>query len=102
MNEPIYSTLARLDLEGIRDHISHTLQNPGAAHRICVAIVRCAHLLVTFPHSGTLIELPESPNAVYRRVSAQHYVIIYHVKDDEVYIDRVVHESSSYFDAPLD
>lgn len=101
MNEPIYSTLAKLDLESIRDHISHTLQNPGAAHRVCVAIARRAHLLVTFPHSGTLLELPESPDAEYRRVAAQRYVIIYHVKDDTVYIDRVVHESSSYFDAPL-
>ena len=101
MNEPIYSTLAKLDLESIRDHISQTLQNPDAAHRVCVAIAKRAHLLATFPHSGTPLETPEHPDAEYRHASAQRYVIIYHVEDDVVHVDRVVHESSDYYDAPF-
>ena len=80
---------------------SETLASPTAANRTVSAIANRVNLLVTFSHSEALPELPESPDAEYRRVSAQHYVIIYHVKDDAVYIDRVVHESSSYFDAPL-
>lgn len=81
---------------------SETLASPTAANRTVSAIANRVNFLVTFPHSGTLLELPEYSDAEYRRVSAQRYVIIYHVKGDEVYIDRVVHESSSHFDAPLD
>ena len=101
MNEPTYSTLAKLDLENIRDYIGQTLQNPDAAHRVCVAIARRVHLLAAFPHSGTPCEVPEHPDVEYRRVSAQRYVIIYHVERDEVHVDRVLHESSAYRDAPL-
>ena len=94
--------MAHLDIDEIGTYISETPASPKAANRAVSAIANRVNLLAAFPHSGTLIELPESPDAEYRRVSAQHYVIIYHVKDDAVYIDRVVHESSSYFDAPLD
>ena len=101
MNEPVYSTLAKLDLESIRDHISQTLHNPDAAHRVCVAIAKRAHLLAAFPHFGTPLEIPEQPGVEYRRVSAQRYVIIYHVEGNVAHIDRVMHESSDYFDVPL-
>lgn len=101
MNEPNYSTLAKLDLENIRDYIGQTLQNPDAAHRVCVAIARRAHLLAAFPHSGTPCRIAEHPDIEYRRASAQHYVIIYHAEGNVVHIDRVLHESSAYLDAPL-
>lgn len=101
MGNLIISLMAQLDIDEIGTYISKTLASPKAANRTVSAIVNRANLLATFPHSGTLLELPESPDVEYRRVAAQRYVIIYHVKDDTVYIDRVVHESSSYFDTPL-
>lgn len=45
--------------------------------------------------------MPEQLGVEYRHVSAHHYVIIYHVEGNVVHIDRVMHESSDYFDVPL-
>lgn len=101
MAKPIISLMAQLDIEQIGTYIANDLASPKAANRTVSAIASRIRLLAVFPHSGTPLETPEHPDAEYRHASAQRYVIIYHVEDDVVHVDRVVHESSDYIDVPL-
>ena len=101
MAKPTISLMAQLDIDDIGTYISEALASPKAANRTVSAIVNRINLLAAFPHSGTPCEMAEHPDVEYRRVSAQRYVIIYHVETDSVYIDRVLHKSSAYLDAPL-
>lgn len=91
-----YSPAFLEDLYQIADYIETQFRNPAAADRITDGIVNATENLASFPETGNAIYLPGGLDSGYRYVVFEHYLAIYQIRFQEVYILRAVHERQDY------
>lgn len=84
----IWTPRARADLKAIHDHIHQDA--PVNAKRITQRILDKAAGLETFP--GTHKKVPEARTYNLREVTASTWRIVYHPRNNNIYIIAVVHK----------
>lgn len=91
----LYSPLALRDLDDIEAYIASELGSPIAAAKTIDGILDRVDLLAQFPESGTPLSSICSIHSSYRFVTSGGYMAFYRVLD-EVYVDRIIHQSRDY------
>lgn len=89
------SAAAKADLQDTRRYISSVLSNPSASRQTLKRITTQLHTLEQFPESGTPILIPGSPVA-YRYLVCGSYMAFYHIRNQEVIVDRVLYGRRDY------
>ena len=89
------SAAAKADLQETRHYISSVLSNPSASRQTLKRIATQLHTLEQFPEAGTPILLPGSPVA-YRYLVCGSYMAFYHIRNQEVIVDRVLYGKRDY------
>ncbi len=84
----VWAEAARSDLLNIERYIAD--DNPKAALRVAIGIVKKAEVLTDHPRIGRIGELSDTREWV---VSGLPYTLVYRVKKDLVEVLRVVHQS---------
>ena len=65
--------------------------SPDAANRLRMLIVEAATSLQNFPERGSWLADPLLPANKYRKLLIEHrYLLIYQIKEDNVYVDSIV------------
>ena len=95
MIKVILSAAAKADLQDTRGYISSVLSNPSASKQTLKRITAQLHTLEQFPESGTPILIPGSPVA-YRYLVCGNYMAFYHIRNEEVIVDRVLYGRRDY------
>ena len=99
-NKLIYTTRSHQDLDDIWDYISLDLQNPSSAERVLDRIMDTAEQLKLFPESGALLSsVTPLDYELYqdeRFLVSGKYLILYHIVDHDIYIDRVLYGGRDY------
>ena len=95
MTKVILSAAAKADLQETRLYISSVLTNPSASKQTLKRITTQLHTLEQFPESGTPILIPGSPVA-YRYLVCGSYMAFYHIRNEEVIVDRVLYGRRDY------
>ena len=95
MTKVILSAAAKADLQETRRYISSVLTNPSASKQTLKRITTQLHTLEQFPESGTPILIPGSPVA-YRYLVCGSYMAFYHIRNQEVIVDRVLYGRRDY------
>ena len=95
MTKVILSAAAKADLQDTRCYISSVLSNPSASKQTLKRITIQLHTLEQFPESGTPILIPGSPVA-YRYLVCGSYMAFYHIRNEEVIVDRVLYGRRDY------
>ena len=95
MTKVILSAAAKADLQDTRGYISSVLSNPSASKQTLKRITTQLHTLEHFPESGTPILIPGSPVA-YRYLVCGSYMAFYHIRNQEVIVDRVLYGRRDY------
>ena len=95
MTKVIVSAAAKADLQDTRRYISSVLSNPSASKQMLKRITTQLHTLEQFPESGTPILIPGSPVA-YRYLVCGSYMAFYHIRNEEVIVDRVLYGRRDY------
>ena len=95
MTKVILSAAAKADLQDTRRYISSVLSNPSASKQMLKRITTQLHTLEQFPESGTPILIPGSPVA-YRYLVCGSYMAFYHIRNEEVIVDRVLYGRRDY------
>ena len=95
MTKVILSAAAKADLQDTRRYISSVLTNPSASKQTLKRITTQLHTLEQFPESGTPILIPGSPVA-YRYLVCGSYMAFYHIRNQEVIVDRVLYGRRDY------
>ena len=84
-----WSAKAAADIESIAEYIGRdSLANAASQVRM---IIERTSVLVNYPELGRIV--PELPGSAYRQIPAGRYRIIYQLKEDDVYIITVHHQS---------
>ena len=86
-----YSPEALKDLDDIWEYIHSELSNPDAADNTVNAILDRAETLREFPYSGALLDAISRIHSDYRFVTAGNYLAFYRIREETVYIDRVLY-----------
>ena len=95
MTKVILSAAAKADLQDTRRYISSVLSNPSASKLTLKRITTQLHTLEQFPESGTPILIPGSPVS-YRYLVCGSYLAFYHIRNQEVIVDRVLYGRRDY------
>ena len=95
MTKVMLSSAAKADLHETRRYISSVLSNPSAFKQTLKRITTQLHTLEQFPESGTPILIPGSPVA-YRYLVCGSYMAFYHIRNQEVVVDRVLYGRRDY------
>ena len=95
MTKVMLSSAAKADLQETRRYISSVLSNPSASKQTLKRITTQLHTLEQFPESGTPILIPGSPVA-YRYLVCGSYMAFYHIRNQEVIVDRVLYGRRDY------
>lgn len=94
-NKVHYSDLALRDMDDIWDYIVSELQNPIAAAQVVDKIMDDVEQLERFPQLGTPVPSADLDRE-FRYLTSGSYMIFYHVRSTEVYIDRVLYGRRDY------
>lgn len=86
-----YSPEALKDLDDIWEYIHSELSNPEAADHTVNAILDRAETLREFPCSGAPLGAISRIHSDYRFVTAGNYLAFYRIREETVYIDRVLY-----------
>ena len=95
MTKVVLSPAAKADLQDTRRYISSVLTNPSASKQTLKRITTQLHTLEQFPEAGTPILIPGSPVA-YRYLVCGSYMAFYHIRNQEVIVDRVLYGRRDY------
>ena len=95
MTKVMLSSAAKADLQETRRYISSVLSNPSASKQTLKRITTQLHTLEQFPEAGTPILVPGSPVA-YRYLVCGSYMAFYHIRNQEVIVDRVLYGRRDY------
>lgn len=90
-----YSDLAQGDMDDIWDYIVAELQNPVAAGKVIDRIMETVDTLESFALAGTPVPSAD-PARDFRYLVSGSYMIFYHIRAAEVYIDRVLYGRRDY------
>jgi len=93
-----YSSEALNDLTSIKSYITNDLQNPNAAERVNIRILRKNRLLETAPKIGAPLSSVIDIDTDYRFLIAGNYLSFYRYTeiDNTCYIDRVLYKRRDY------
>lgn len=94
-NKVSLSQSARLDLLEIKEYISKELENPIAAKSTLRKIMDQVRTLRSQPLAGTPVPSADM-DGEFRYLTSGNYMIFYHVRSTEVYIDRVLYGRRDY------
>jgi addiction module RelE/StbE family toxin len=94
-----YSRDARLDLAEIKNYISKDLSNPSAASSIVAKISKHIHGLKQFPELGASMSSIVDIVTDVRFLVCGNYLAFYHIQDNGIYIDRILHGKRDYVSA---
>lgn len=95
MAKVVLAPVARNDLAEIKQYISMELHNPSSAERVVASISKKLHGLQQFPEMGAVLDA-RTGSAPYRYLVCGHYIAFYRVKDDTVYVDRILYGRRDY------
>ncbi len=98
MAEIVYSSEALYDLEKIGDYIAGQLMNPIAALNTVNVIQAKIDRLADFPYMGAFISAVYDDIDVgdYRFLVCANYLAFYRVRENTVYIDRIMYGRRNY------
>ena len=85
----IWTPRARADLKAIHDYIAN--DSPLNAKKIVQGMTNKAETLMNLPNLGKVT--PEMQNLLIREISAYSWRIIYHQRQDNIFVLTVVHKS---------
>ena len=95
MAKVVLAPSARNDLAEIKHYISTELSNPSSAERVITSISKELHDLQRFPEMGRMLDVKIGADP-YRYLVCGHYMAFYRVKDDTVYVDRILYGRRDY------
>lgn len=95
MNQLHLSQPARLDLLGIKEYISRELENPIAAKSTMRKIMDQIRTLRGQAFLGTPVPSADTTQE-FRYLVSGNYMIFYHVRGGDIYIDRVLYGRRDY------
>lgn len=95
MAKVVLAPAARNDLSEIKQYISTELRNPSSAERIITSISKELHGLQQFPEMGAVLDARRRADP-YRYLVCGHYIAFYRVRDDTVYVDRILYGRRDY------
>ena len=96
MPKPLFSEEARHDLKSIQNYIADERESPQTALKVIECILARIEKLIDFPNTGTLLAPKVNFPTNYRYVRASGYLAFYRHKNDQILIDRVIHEKRDY------
>ena len=93
-----YLPSAKEDMVEIVRYISHDLQNPMAADKLAVEMVKAADGLSDFPYRNRAYMPIKSLKREYRKLLVQNYILFYYVEEEKklVTIARVIYGRRNY------
>ena len=94
----VWTPRARNDLKSIYDHIFQN--SPFNAKKVATAIKHKADSIDGLPRIGK--KIPELNDETIREVSSYSWRIIYHLRNDKIYILTVVHKQRQLRDNEID
>ena len=92
MTRVIVSQEARRDLMKIRNYIRDELCNPAAAKRIIHELRTAIQGLRNFANRGRPLDTMIPIHTEYRYLPCENYCIFYLVREEEVFIIRILHQ----------
>ena len=95
-NKIHYSAESRRDLDGIWDYIVSDLQNPSAAERIVDRIMDDVDRLESHAEIGAPLSSIADIESDYRFLVTGSYLTFYRVRDNHIYVDRVLYGRRDY------
>ena len=96
MFKPCLSTEAKKDLKNIQDYIAEEKESPQAALKVIENILDRIERLLEFPGSGTLLSTTVNFLTNYRYVKAASYLVFYRHENNQIFVDRIIHEKRNY------
>ena len=96
MNKIHYSPKSQRDLDEIYDYIKYKLCSPIAAKSTVLGILDKIENLKSHSDIGNIWYLENDVNSGYRYVHYKNHVVFYMVKNDDVYIVRILHRLQKY------
>ena len=96
MPRPILSMEAKRDLKNIQDYISDEQEAPKVALKVIESILNRIEKLIDFPNTGTLLSPKVNFPTSYRYVRASGYLAFYRHENNQLLVDRVIHEKRDY------
>ena len=96
MLEPLLSSEARRDINNIREYIADEQMSPKAALQVIENILDRVERLLSFPDTGTLLSPKVNFPTNYRYARAAGYLIFYRHENNNLFIDRIIHEKRDY------
>ena len=94
--KPSLSAEARHDLKIIQDYISDEKESPLTALKVIENILDKIEGLIRLPNSGTLLASKVSFPTNYRFKRASGYLIFYRYENNQIFVDRIIHEKRDY------
>ena len=94
--KPSLSAEARRDLKGIQDYITNEQESPLAAVKVVEKILDRIEDLLDFPNTGTLLYPKVNFPTSYRYARAAGYLIFYRHEQNQIFVDRIIHEKRDY------
>ena len=86
----------RNDLIGISDYLSFLTDDPERVDKLTESLLDAVDQLAVFPRMGKKLYLPGGEDSGYRCVVHKQYMIVYIVREETVYVARIVHTSQDY------
>lgn len=83
--------LAAQDLQSTKDYISQ--DKPDAALKVVKRVIEAIENIVTFPSMGRAGRVPHTKELV---VSGTPLIIVYQIKQDNLYIVRIIHTARKW------
>jgi len=96
MTNPSISAEARRDLRSIQDYIAEEKESPLTALKVIEKILAKIEDLLSFPNSGTLLSPKVNFPTKYRYKRAVGYLIFYRHENNQIFVDRIIHEKRNY------
>ena len=96
MLKPSLSSEAKKDLKNIQDYISEEKESPLTALKVIENILDRIERLLDFPGTGTLLSSKVNFPTNYRYVRASSYLIFYRHENNQIFVDRIIHEKRDY------
>ena len=87
------SPKAAEDLDGIKGYIENELKSPQAAKSTVLKIIDAYEKLADYPELGGELRAASVSLKCYRHLRACNYIIFYRIKDGDVYVIRILHET---------
>lgn len=91
----MFTDLARQDIDAIVGYISSELRNPIAANNLLRKLFKRVSVLKQFPEISSRIKINNTLTQS-RYLVIDNYLLLYVIKENTVYITRIVYGQSDY------